>query len=53
MRLRSLLIVFAISFTGIMFSACTDESENIVPQPVNTDEAQTATGNGTKEDDIN
>ncbi|MBL6446434.1 hypothetical protein JMN32_08950 [Fulvivirga sp. 29W222] len=53
MRLRNLLIIFAVTFTGLGFSACTDESEEVVPQPLEGSESQYATGNGTEKDDIN
>ena len=46
MRLRNLLIVFAITFTGLVFSACTDESEDIKPQPLQGNESQATTGTG-------
>ncbi|UII34881.1 hypothetical protein LVD17_13800 [Fulvivirga ulvae] len=46
MRLRNLLIIFAITFTGLGFSACTDESEEIIPQPLNGSEGQATTGSG-------
>lgn len=46
MRLRNLLIIFVITFTGLGFSACTDESEEIIPQSINGSESQAATGNG-------
>ena len=44
MRLRNLLIIFAITFTGLAFSSCTDESEDIVPQDLNGSESQATTG---------
>lgn len=50
MKLRNLLIALAITFTGLVVSACTDESENIIPQPVNIDEAAATVGAGTKDD---
>lgn len=52
MRLRNLLIVFAITFTGLVFSACTDESEEITPQSLEGSESQSTTGGGTEEDHI-
>lgn len=46
MRLRNLLIVFAITFTGLVFSACTDESEEITPETLGGTESQATTGSG-------
>lgn len=51
MKLRNLLIVFAVTFSGLMFSACTDESEDIVPQPLNNEEAAATVGNEGENDD--
>ncbi|MBL6446144.1 hypothetical protein JMN32_07485 [Fulvivirga sp. 29W222] len=45
MKLRNLMIVLGIIFTVLSFSACTDESENIVPQPVNVEEPVATVGN--------
>lgn len=39
MKRRILLIISVITFSGLAFSACTDESENIVPQPLEVEEA--------------
>lgn len=51
MKLRNLLFALAITFTGLGFSACSDESENIIPQPVNSDDAAATVGNEGERDD--
>lgn len=51
MKLRNLLIVFAVTFSGLAFSACTDESEEIVPQPMNTEEVMATVGNEGEKDE--
>lgn len=51
MKIRNLIIAFVITFSGLTFSACTDESENIVPNPVNTDEAVATVGDEPEEND--
>ena len=44
MKLRNLLMVFVITFTGLGFSACSDESEEIVPGKTNSSQAAETTG---------
>ncbi|MBL6447591.1 hypothetical protein JMN32_14830 [Fulvivirga sp. 29W222] len=51
MKSRTLLTIAVVTFSGLVFSACTDEAENIIPQPVNTDEAAATIGDGTKDAD--
>ena len=51
MKLKKILFAMAITFTAIGFSACTDESENIVPGPVNTDQPAGTVGTGGEDDD--
>ena len=46
MKLRNLFIVLAVMFSGLAFSACTDESENIVPSPVSSEEPAATVGTG-------
>ena len=49
MKLRNIFIALAITFTGLGFSACTDDSENIVPQPVDYEAASATVGNNTQD----
>ena len=37
-------MVFVITFTGLGFSACSDESEDIVPEELNGSKAAETTG---------
>ena len=52
MKSRTLLTIIVVTFSALVFSACTDESESIIPQPVNADEAAATIGDGTKDDDV-
>lgn len=46
MKLRNLLILLAVTLSSFTFSSCSeDESENIVPTPLNTDEVPATVGN--------
>ncbi|WP_155168724.1 hypothetical protein [Fulvivirga kasyanovii] len=45
MKLRNSMIVLGIIFTASGFSSCVDESDNIVPQPVNIEEPAATIGN--------
>jgi len=51
MKLRNLLFAFGLTFTAIGFSACSDESEEIVPRPLDSDEAVATVGNETEDHD--
>lgn len=46
------MIIAALTFCGSFFSACTDEAENIIPQPTtNNNEPAATVGTGTEDDD--
>lgn len=51
MKLRNLLIVLGITITSLGFTACTDDSENVIPQPVNVDEPVATVGNEAEDHD--
>ena len=44
MKLKRSLIASFVIFSSLAFSACTDESENIIPQPVEVEDAAATTG---------
>lgn len=52
MKLRNLMIILAITFSGTVFSACTDEAENIIPQPTHTAETPATVGTEGEDGDV-
>lgn len=52
MKIRTLLLIFTTTFSALVFSACSDESEEIIPQPVNLEDVAATVGDGTKDDDV-
>lgn len=51
MKIKNLLMIFAITFSGLVVSACSDESEDILPAPLHNDEAPATVGTGGKSGD--
>ena len=49
MKLRNLLMMFVITCSGLVFCACEDESEDIVPEPVNPAEVFASGGETAKD----
>jgi len=51
MKLRNLLFVLLIVFIGSFAVSCTDESENIVPEPVQSQQESATVGHESEDDD--
>ena len=50
MKTRNILVAAIVMFSGLALSACTDESENIIPTPVDTLNAEATVISGEKDD---
>ncbi len=54
MRARKLSLSILFVFTSLIFAACNDESENILPEPPEKNEVSATVGNeGEPEDPMN